>query len=114
MQARRFTLPIIVIAQFCCTSLWFASNGVLSELIDVFNLEPASLSYLTSAVQLGFIIGTLTFAALTIADRFSPSIVFFICAILGAIANLGIILETNTLWSLLALRFGTGFFLVGI
>lgn len=114
MQARRFTLPIIVLAQFCCTSLWFASNGVLSELIDGFNLEPAALSYLTSAVQFGFITGTLAFAALTIADRFSPSVVFFICAILGAITNLGVILEANTFWSLIALRFGTGFFLAGI
>lgn len=114
MRPPRYTLPIIVFAQFCCTSLWFASNAVLGDLIGVFQLPSESLGYLTSAVQFGFILGTLGFAAFTIVDRFSPSKVFFICAIVGSIFNLGIILNGNTLFSLIALRFLTGFFLAGI
>jgi len=114
MRPPRYTLPIIVFAQFCCTSLWFASNAVLSDLMGVFQLPSESLGYLTSAVQFGFILGTLGFAAFTIVDRFSPSKVFFICAIVGSIFNLGIILNGNTLFSLIALRFLTGFFLAGI
>lgn len=114
MRPPRYTLPIIVFAQFCCTSLWFASNAVLGNLISVFQLPAESLGYLTSAVQFGFILGTLAFAAFTIVDRFSPSKVFFICAIVGSIFNLGIILNANTLFSLITLRFLTGFFLAGI
>lgn len=72
------------------------------------------MGHLTSAVQLGFIIGTLFFAILTIADRFSPSRVFFLCAIVGAIVNVGMIWERNTIISLLTLRFFTGIFLAGI
>ncbi|MEM7087231.1 MAG: MFS transporter [Bacteroidota bacterium] len=108
------TLSIIVFAQFCCTSLWFASNAVLADLMDVFQLSSESLGHLTSAVQFGFIFGTLAFAAFTIVDRFSPSKVFFICAIVGSIFNLGIILDGNSLFSLITLRFLTGFFLAGI
>ena len=107
-------LIIIVLAQFCCTSLWFAGNAIMNDLILNFNLSSDNLAYLTSAVQFGFIIGTLLFAILTISDRFSPSKVFFVCATLGGIINLCITIESNTLTTLLLLRFLTGFFLAGI
>lgn len=107
-------LPIIVISQFCCTSLWFAGNGIMNELITNFQLNDSALAHLTSSVQFGFIIGTLLFAILTIADRFPPSKVFFFSALLGALFNLGIIWKGNNLESLIVLRFLTGFFLAGI
>ncbi|WMN12235.1 MFS transporter [Marivirga salinae] len=107
-------LPIIVFSQFCCTSLWFAGNAVMPNLLLDFNLAPTALGSLTSAVQFGFIIGTLVFAVLSIADRFSPSKVFFFCALIGAVSNLGAVWGGNTLWSLISFRFVTGFFLAGI
>ncbi len=110
----KYILPVIVIAQFCCTSLWFAGNGVMSDLVRDFDLQESALGHLTSAVQFGFITGTLTFAILTIADRFSPSKVFLVSAFFGALFNLGVIWEGNTLVSILVFRFLTGFFLAGI
>lgn len=86
----------------------------MNSLVQVFNLQENALGHLTSAVQFGFIAGTLLFALFTIADRFSPSKVFFISAILGAIFNLGLIVENQTLFSLIIFRFFTGFFLAGI
>ncbi len=109
-----YILPIIVVAQFCCTALWFASNGVMDNLITDFNLSPRALGGLTSAVQFGFISGTLLFAWYSLADRFSPSLVFIFCALIGALANLGMVWSGNTFGSLLVLRFTTGFFLAGI
>ena len=114
MKESKFILPVIVISQFCCTSLWFAGNGVINDLVLNFSLNKSALGHLTSAVQFGFIIGTLVFAILTIADQFSPSKVFFISALLGALFNLGVISDANNLTSLLLLRFFTGFFLAGI
>ena len=114
MKQSKLILPIIVIAQFCCTSLWFAGNGVMSDLILNFQLQPSDGVHLTSSVQFGFILGTLLFALLTIADKFSPSKVFLVCALLGAGFNAGIIWEGNNLYSILLLRFTTGFFLAGI
>jgi MFS family permease len=107
-------LVVIVVSQFCCTSLWFAGNGVMNEILSNFNLAPNALAHLTSAVQFGFISGTLVFALLTIADRYSPSRVFLISAMLGALFNLGILFNENGLPGLLAFRFLTGFFLAGI
>ena len=110
----KWVLPIIVFSQFCCTSIWFAGNGVLGDLVSNFHLNHLALGHLTSAVQFGFILGTFLFALLAITDRFSPSKVFFISALMAALFNLGIIYKANTLQSLLVFRFLTGFFLAGI
>jgi len=114
MISNQRVLTVIVLAQFCCTSLWFAGNGVIEDLIDTFQLQPSALGHLTAAVQFGFITGTLSFALLTIADRFSPSKVFFVSALIAAVFNIGVISGSNSLLSLLLLRFCTGFFLAGI
>ncbi|AWG22532.1 MFS transporter [Flavobacterium faecale] len=107
-------LFIIVIAQFLCTSLWFAGNAVLPELIQKLGVSSDFLAHSTSAIQLGFILGTLVYALLAIADRFSPSLVFLVSAVLAAIFNLGITLPILTPTVLLSVRFMTGFFLAGI
>ncbi len=110
----RRILPIIVISQFAGTSLWFAGNAILGDLQASWGLGPEALGYSTSAVQFGFIAGTLTFSILTISDRFSPRIVFFVCALLGALSNVLIFAIGDGLASLMLLRFATGFFLAGI
>lgn len=107
-------IPIIVISQFFCTSVWFAGNAVMADMAKQLHLEHEFLAYLTSAVQLGFIVGTLIFAILSIADRFSPIKVFFTCAIIAACCNLGIVLPQINETFLLGFRFLTGFFLAGI
>ncbi|WP_282122227.1 MFS transporter [Algibacter mikhailovii] len=114
MKPKVIILPLIVFSQFCCTSLWFAGNGVILNLIETFNLEFSALGDLTSAVQFGFIFGTLIFALFTITDRFSPSKVFFYSAIIASLCNVLIIYKGHTFESLMGLRFMTGFFLAGI
>ncbi|MEP1488483.1 MAG: MFS transporter [Algibacter sp.] len=114
MKTYNRILVIIVFSQFCCTTLWFASNAVISQLINSFGLTANALGHLTSAVNFGFIIGTLVYAIFNFADRFSPSRVFFISAIVASMFNLACILNWNTLFTLLTFRFFTGFFLAGI
>jgi MFS family permease len=110
----KWILPVIVISQFCCTSLWFAGNAVMSDLVANFNLNPGSLAHITSSVQFGFIAGTLLFAFLSLADRFSPSRLFFLSALAAAIFNLAIVIPENNFFSILIFRFLTGFFLAGV
>jgi len=86
----------------------------MDELILNFNLDDSALGHFTSSIQFGFAIGTFLFAILTIADRFLPSRVFLTCAILGALFNLGLLLETIPFSTSLVFRFFTGFFLAGI
>jgi MFS family permease len=87
---------------------------VLEDLQRQWGLPGAALGYTTSAVQLGFIAGTLAFAFFAIADRFSPRLVFFLCALAGAFFNAALLAVPPGLAVLLALRFATGFFLAGI
>lgn len=110
----KVTLPVIVLSQFLCTTLWFVGNAVMPEIVLAFGLDEMFFANQTSAVQFGFIAGTLGFALLTIADRFSPSKVFFWSALVAAIVNAGILAGGNSSGSLLVLRFCTGFFLAGI
>lgn len=110
----RFVLPVIVISQFFCTSVWFAGNSVINEITLQAKEGPEFLADLTSAIQFGFISGTLVFALFTFADRYSPSKVFFASAIFAAIANLGLALPDAGPTPVLIFRFTTGFFLAGI
>ncbi len=110
----RNKLPIIVIAQFFCTAVWFSGNAIIGELSKSLQAGPDFLAHLTSAIQIGFIAGTFVFALLAIADRFSPAKVFFFSALLAAGFNLILSLAGLHQQELLLARFLTGFFLAGI
>ncbi len=114
MKVPKRILPVMVFSQFAGTSLWFAGNAIIADLQVAMNVGIDDTGIVTSAIQLGFITGTLIFALLAISDRFSPRKLFLICSILGAISNLLIYFIAYDLFSLLVLRFITGFFLTGI
>jgi predicted MFS family arabinose efflux permease len=109
-----YILPIIIASQFAGTSLWFAGNAVAADLGPSMNVGISDTGIITSAIQLGFITGTLIFAILSLSDRFSPVKIFFTCSLLGALSNLMIYFAAYNLFSLLVFRFITGFFLAGI
>ncbi len=113
-QAPRHVLPIIVLAQFAGTSLWFAINAVMPDLQIQMGWPASDVGRLTSALQLGFIAGTLVFAVLAIADRFSSRRVFLICSLAGSMCTLGALTQIDDFLALLMWRATTGFFLAGI
>ena len=117
IKAPAHILPTITLAQLLATSLWFAVNGVLPDMQRSLDLDAAALGWLTSSVQFGFIVGTLCFAGLMIADRFSMRKIFLLCAVLGALANVAVLWvpadASNKGW-LILLRFTTGLCLAGI
>jgi MFS family permease len=114
LKQKSHILPIIIISQFACTSTWFAGNAILESLTNKLHFGADIIGYVLSSVQFGFIIGTLLFGILMVADRFSPSRVFMICAFLASISNSLLALPEINLTTLLFARFGTGFFLAGI
>lgn len=110
----RHILPILVLAQFAGTSLWFAVNAVMPDLQRELGWPGSAVGVLTSALQFGFIVGTLVFALLAIADRFAPRRVFLFCALAGAACTVGAWATVTHFDALLAWRFLTGVFLAGI
>ncbi len=113
-QQPRFLLPLIIISQFAGTSLWFVGNAILPDLQQQLHLDTHAISQVTAAVQIGFIAGTLFFAVLSIADRFSSPTVFFISTCLAAGANILLVWLAKEAYIVYLLRFATGFFLAGI
>ncbi|HMP98739.1 MAG TPA: MFS transporter [Cyclobacteriaceae bacterium] len=113
-EKKGFVLSIIVFSQFCGTSLWFAGNAIIPVVQDIYQWSASSVGHLTSAVQFGFISGTLLYAFFGFSDRFSPSKVFFVSSMLAALANLWCLVELSSFELMLYSRVLTGFFLAGI
>ena len=110
----RLAVALIVIAEFLGTSLWFSANAAADDLQRTWGLNAAGLGTLTSAVQLGFITGTLVFALSGLADRYPASRIFAVCAVGGAAANAGFALVAQGLADAWVWRFVTGVALAGI
>jgi MFS family permease len=109
----RWVLPAIVIGQLLATSLWFATNAVMEPLQGLWGMSGGE-GVVTTAVQVGFIAGTLLFAAGGVADRFHPGNVFLVSAGAGALANAAILAAPDSFALVLGARFLVGFSLAGV
>jgi len=107
-------LPVLVVSVFSGASLWFAGNAILEPLTRSWQLPDDALARVTTAVQLGFIAGTLVFAFLSIPDRFPPGRVYLLSSTAAAAANISLLALDGNYLALLICRFCTGFFLAGI
>lgn len=114
MQASRFTLPLIVVAQFAGTSLWFVGNALLGELAPLWPEVDGAVGWMTSGVQLGFIVGTFAFALSGISDRIPAHRLFFGSAVAGAASTAASMVAPESFVWFLSTRVLTGFFLAGV
>jgi len=106
-------LTVLVLAQFMGTSLWFAGNAAAPELEGLLG-KTGLVPWITSAVQLGFIVGTFFYALYQVSDRYSPSRVFLWSSLAAGAVNILLLLVPLQLEWILGSRFLTGFFLGGI
>lgn len=111
---RSFPVATIASAQLFGTSLWFSANSAAPDLMHAWGIGVSGIGLLTNAVQLGFILGTLTFSLSGLADRFPASTIFVVCAVLGATFNAGFALLSPGLLTGTVFRFLVGICLAGI
>lgn len=104
----------IAIAQLFGTSLWFSANSAAPDLMRAWGLSISGIGLLTNAVQLGFILGTMTFALSGLADRFPASKIFVVSACSGALFNACFAFFSHGLESAGVFRFLVGISLAGI
>ena len=109
-----YILPVITATTFAGTSLWFAGNAVVRDIQKEWVLGDNLVAYITSSVQVGFIVGTAVFALTGVVDQYPPGRVFCVCCLIGAFFNASIYLFAFALSQLLLLRFLIGFCLAGI
>ena len=107
------TLAMLSIAELLGMSLWFAASAVSLQLAVQWNLDAGRTGWLTTIVQLGFVVGTATSAMLNLADVIPSKKLFAASAFAGALANAAILIAPGYETTLL-LRFLTGFCLAGV
>jgi MFS family permease len=113
-RSTRGAVAVIVAAQLFGTSLWFSPNSAAADLVRDWSLTSAQFGWLTSATQLGFIVGTLAFAVSGLADRYPASRIFATCALLGAGLNAAFALLAGGLGQGIVLRALVGLCLAGV
>jgi MFS family permease len=107
-------LALIAAGELLAMSLWFSGSAVAPALSAEWGLGAAGSAWLTLAVQLGFVTGTILSALSNLSDVVSTRVVFASCAFLGAACNAALALAARGAGSGLALRFLTGFVLAGV
>ncbi|NND84042.1 MAG: MFS transporter [Acidimicrobiia bacterium] len=106
-------LARIAVAQLLVLGLWFSASAVAPQLQATWDLTDSGVAWLTMAVQIGFVVGALGSAVLALADTRSARVLFFWSALLGATANLGL-LVAGSAGPAIGLRFATGVALAGV
>lgn len=94
-------------------SLWFAASAVAPQLQDRWGLTTSQTGWLTSAVQLGFVIGTAGSAILNLADVVPSRTLFAAAAVGGAVSNVALLAAPTYAMALLS-RVLTGVCLAGV
>lgn len=107
-------LVLVGIAELFAMTLWFSGTAVGPELAEMWNLSNAETAWLTNAVQLGFVVGALLSATLTIADVIRPRYLFAGSALAGASATALIAGFVSSGPPAIVLRFVTGVTLAGV
>jgi len=108
------SIAVILFAQVTAMAVWFASAAAASALARSAPLSGFESALLTSAVQAGFVLGTLASALLGLPDRFDPRRIFLISALGAAGASAALVMLPPTGPGILALRFLTGMALAGV
>ena len=107
-------LALLSLAELLGMSLWFSASAVVPALTNEWNLNPTSAGWLTIAVQLGFVCGTLLSAFLNLPDVISVRYLFAISALGGALTNSAFGSFAHDQTTGVVLRFLTGMFLAGV
>jgi MFS family permease len=111
----RFTaLTLVSLAQLLAMGLWFGVSAVAPQIAHEWQLSESTTAWLTLAVQLGFVAGTLLSAILNLPDVLRVRYLFALCALLGAITNAVLAAFVTDVTLAIALRFVTGVMLAGV
>jgi MFS family permease len=102
----------ICLAELGALSLWFSATAVVPALRTAWMSSDAQ-AWLSMAVTLGFVVGTVVSAVLTLTDFIGARRLFVLTAIGGALVNSALLIVMESLPLVLASRFLTGLAMAG-
>ncbi len=109
----RRVLAILSLAELLAMAPWFSASAVAPTLSRLWQLGGAGTAWLTISVQLGFVVGALVSAMLTLADIWSARRLVAASAAIAALATLGVAIAPNAAVGIV-LRMLTGAALAGV
>ncbi|MGA8847068.1 MAG: MFS transporter [Nocardioides sp.] len=107
-------LVLIAVVQVLAMSSWFSASAVVPSLRTEWAISTQQGTLLTVAVQLGFVVGAVLSAVLSLPDRWPPHRLAAGSALVAAVSTGIIALAVDSLAPALPLRFLTGVALAGV
>jgi MFS family permease len=104
----------LIVAQVLALAPWFSGSAVLPALRAEVAMSDFQATALTSAVQVGFVIGALASAVLGLADRLDPRRFFMAAAVAAALGNAALLVVDPAGPAALLMRLLTGAAMAGI
>ncbi len=104
---RHRALTVLAIGLVLSMTTWFSATAVLPQLRDDWSLSSTGASWLTIAVQLGFVVGALVSAVLNLADVVAPRRLVVVGSVIAASANV-VLLAADGLALAIPMRMLTG------
>jgi len=113
-QAARRQILLVAGTQVAALATWFSASAVSPALQRELQLGAGQAALLTSSVQIGFVAGAVTSAALNLPDRVNPARLYGISALLAAGSTAAFPLLAHGAGSAVGVRILTGCFLAGV
>jgi MFS family permease len=113
-SARTRQLVLVALVQILALTTWFSASAVVPTIRADWGTSARDATWLTGAVQLGFVAGSLLSATLNLPDRIPLHRLIAGSAALASAATAGIAAYANGMPSALPLRFLTGVALAGV
>lgn len=106
-------LALVAAAELFGMSLWFTASALGGHFGQLWDLTAGEIGALTTAVQVGFVVGTALAALLNVADLVPSRVYFATSVVLASVANLSLLVAKDLPMALIG-RFLVGFFLAGV
>lgn len=106
-------LLLVGLALVLSMATWFSATAILAELRRALSLSDVEASWITNAVQLGFVTGAVGLSVTGLADSIESRWLIASCALLAALSNLALLVVPD-FTALIVARFVTGLALAGV
>ena len=113
-MSRWSALILLSVAVLLGMALWFGVSAVAPQVAREWHLSANATAWLTLAVQLGFVAGTLASALFNLPDIIRARHLCALCAFSGAAVNALLAWTAHSIGPAVALRLLTGMFLAGV
>lgn len=114
LRGKTLSLVIVLLAQVAAMGVWFSSTTAVAVIKRSHAIAPFDEALLTSAVQMGFVVGTIVSAMLSLPDRYDLRRLFMVSALVAALSTGALAWLPPTGSTVVALRVLTGMCMAGV